>query len=166
MRSQDSKDADFFVWDFGDSEKSSQSDPVHYYESPGDYNITLKAWTVNNCYDSTKVLNAFASSENNIIFPNAFTPNPSGPVGGYYTPGDPYNEVFHPIVTGELLEYELTIYNRVGQVIFETKDINFGWDGYYQDQLSGQGVYIWKSRGRYSNGKTFVKSGDVTLIWK
>jgi hypothetical protein len=36
-----SKDADFFVWDFGDSEKSSQSDPVHYYGSPGEYDITL-----------------------------------------------------------------------------------------------------------------------------
>ena len=161
-----SKDADYFAWDFGDSEQSTLSDPVHYYETAGEFDITLKVWTANQCFDSTTVLNAFALSENNIIFPNAFSPNTSGPAGGYYTLGDPKNEVFHPVVRGEVLEYELKIYNRAGQVIFQTTDINYGWDGYYKDKLSGQGVYIWKSRGRYSNGKTFVKSGDITLIWK
>ena len=161
-----SKDADYFTWDFGDDKQSTLSDPVHYYETAGEYDITLKVWTANQCFDSSTVLNAFALSENNIIFPNAFTPNTSGPAGGFYTLGDPKNEVFHPIVIGEVLEYELKVYNRVGQEIFATTDINYGWDGYYKDQLSGQGVYIWKSRGRYSNGKTFVKSGDITLIWK
>ena len=161
-----SRDADYFSWNFGDGERSGQSDPSHYYANPGEYNVTLKVWTTNRCYDSVTVLNAFALAENNILFPNAFTPNTSGPVGGYYTPGDPKNEVFYPVIRGEVLEYELKIYNRIGQLIFETNDINYGWDGYYQDQLSGQGVYIWKVRGRYSNGKTFVRSGDVTLIWK
>ena len=161
-----SKDAEYFAWDFGDDERSVLSDPVHYYRSAGNYDITLKVWTVNQCFDSTTVLNAFALSENNILFPNAFTPNMSGPAGGFYTVGDPRNEVFYPVVKGEVSEYELKIYNRAGQVIFETKDINYGWDGYYKDKLSGQGVYIWKARGRYSNGKTFVKSGDITLIWK
>ncbi len=161
-----SKNADYFTWDFGDDEKSGLSDPVHYYKSPGKYDITLKAWTANQCYDSTTVLNAFALSENNILFPNAFTPNMSGPTGGFYTVGDPSNEVFYPVLKGEVSEYELKIYNRAGQVIFESNDINYGWDGYYKNKLSGQGVYIWKARGRYSNGKTFVKSGDITLIWK
>jgi PKD repeat protein len=161
-----SKDAVYFAWDFGDDEQSALSDPVHYYDAAGEFDITLRVWTANQCFDSTTVLNAFALSENNIIFPNAFTPNMSGPAGGFYTLADPRNEVFHPIVMGEVLEYELKVYNRIGQEIFATTDINYGWDGYYKDQLSGQGVYIWKSRGRYINGKTFVKSGDITLIWK
>jgi gliding motility-associated-like protein len=88
-----------------------------------------------------------------------------GPVGGFYQLNDPKNEVFHPVITGEIMEYQLKIFNRVGYQIFESNDVNIGWDGYYQDKLSAQGVYIWKARGRFSNGKTFVRSGDVTLIW-
>jgi len=53
----------------------------------------------------------------------------------------------------------------VGYLVFESNDPAIGWDGYYEDQLSTQGVYIWKVRGSFANGKSFLKSGDVTLIW-
>jgi hypothetical protein len=89
----------------------------------------------------------------------------NGPVGGQYTPNDPGNEVFYPVISGDLLEYNLRIFNRLGYQVFESNDPAIGWDGYYENQLSAQGVYIWKVRGRFANGKIFLKSGDVTLIW-
>jgi len=160
-----SKDAEFYEWDFGDDNRSKLTEPIHNYEAPGNYTVKLIAWTANQCYDSVVVKNAFTQALQEIVFPNAFTPNMNGPVGGQYTPNDPGNEVFYPVISGDLIEYNLRIFNRLGYQVFESNNPAIGWDGYYENQLSTQGVYIWKVRGRFSNGKTFLKSGDVTLIW-
>jgi PKD repeat protein len=160
-----SRDADYYEWDFGDQTRSNLAEPVHYYDSPGSYDVKLKVWTENRCYDSVTILNAFTPTKQEVIFPNAFTPNMNGPVGGYYQLNDPKNEVFHPVITGDVVEYELKIFNRAGYQVFESNDVNIGWDGYYKEQLGAQGVYIWKARVRFVNGKTIVRSGDVTLIW-
>ncbi|MBA7535829.1 hypothetical protein ES705_28087 [subsurface metagenome] len=103
--------------------------------------------------------------EHTIQFPNAFTPNTNGPTNGYYTPGIPNNDVFHPTYKS-VVEYHLSIFNRRGELIFESNDINVGWDGYINDRLVAQGVYIWKARGKYSNGENFVKFGNIMLIKK
>jgi gliding motility-associated-like protein len=159
-----SRGADFYAWDFGDRQHSNLEEPVHYYETHGNYDVKLKVWTLDQCYDSLTIMNAFTSTENSIRFPTAFTPNMTGPTGGYYDVNDVHNNVFHPVISGELTEYQLKIFNRQGLLIFESKDVTIGWDGYYQEKLAAQAVYIWKARGKFSNGKTFVKSGDVTLI--
>ncbi|MFC2112458.1 PKD domain-containing protein [Bacteroidota bacterium] len=159
-----SRGAEFYKWDFGDMNTSSLAEPIHYYENPGNYNVKLKVWTMNQCYDSLLIQNAFGSTESEVRFPNAFTPNMSGPTGGYYEINDITNTIFHPVVSGDLIEYQLKIFNRQGLQIFESNDVSTGWDGYYQEKLAAQAVYIWKARGKFSNGKTFVKSGDVTLI--
>jgi len=103
--------------------------------------------------------------QHTIQFPNAFTPNSNGPTNGYYTPGIPNNDVFHPVYKG-VVEYHLSIFNRRGELIFESNEINTGWDGYINDRLAAQGVYVWKARGRYSNGDNFEKFGNVMLIKK
>ena len=103
--------------------------------------------------------------QHSIQFPNAFTPNPNGPTNGYYTPGIPNNDVFHPEYKG-VVEYHLRIFNRRGELLFESNDINVGWDGYINDRLAAQDVYIWKAQGRYSNGLSFTKFGNVMLIKK
>ncbi len=158
------RNADFYLWDFGDGTYSELIEPVHYYEEAGEYNIKLKAWNTNQCYDSLTVTNAFNPDLHEIIFPNAFTPNLNGPSNGFYRKGEVNNHVFHPVVKGDLTEYQLKIFNRRGVLLFESNDINIGWDGYYKEKLMPQGVYIWKARGRFSHGKTFVKSGDVTML--
>ena len=103
--------------------------------------------------------------QHTIQFPNAFTPNSNGPTNGYYTPGIPNNDVFHPEYKG-VVEYHLSIFNRRGELIYESHEINTGWDGYINDRLAAQGVYVWKARGKYSNGKNFIKAGNVMLIKK
>ena len=117
-----------------------------------------------NTLDSLFTNNSIAP-EYKIEFPNAFTPNANGPTNGYYTPGIPNNDVFHPTYKS-VVEYHLSIFNRRGELIFESNDINVGWDGYINVRLATQGVYVWKTRGKYSNGENFVKFGNVMLIKK
>ena len=161
-----SRDADYYEWNFGDNTRSFLSDPVHYYDKSGSFNITLKAWNIYQCYDSLTIRDAFSDEGFDILFPTAFAPNPDGPSGGFYTENDKNNEVFHPMVTGELVEYNLKIFNRLGMLLFESNEVSIGWDGYYQQQLLAQDVYLWKARGKFSNGQTFIQSGDITLISK
>lgn len=159
-----SRGADYFEWDFGDKQRSDLLEPIHYYDKAGSYHVKLKVWTDKQCYDSMMIYNAFGSQEQNIKVPNAFTPNLNGPTGGYYDVNAYDNTVFHPVINGELLEYQLKVFNRKGVLLFESKDISIGWDGYYNEQLLKQDVYIWKLRGKFNNGKPFVESGDITLI--
>ncbi len=160
-----SRNAVQYEWSFGDGTNSTLYEPTHYYSTTGSYSITLKVWSEKACIDTITILNAFENSVFEIRFPSAFTANPNGPSNGYYTHGLTTNEVFHPVYKG-VAEYHLKIYNRFGTLVFESNDINIGWDGYINDHLAKQGVYIWKARGSYINGQTFVKFGNVTLIKK
>ncbi len=159
-----SRGGDYYEWDFGDKQRSDLQEPIHFYHEAGNYHVKLKVWTDHQCYDSLVVFNAFTTQEQDIKVPNAFTPNLNGPTGGYYDMNDYNNTVFHPVTNGELLEFQLKVFSRKGVLLFESNDISIGWDGYYSEQLMKQDVYIWKIRGKFNNGKTFVESGDVTLI--
>jgi len=159
-----STDAVKYLWDFGDGSRSELFEPQHKYNKYGSYNISLTAFTEYGCTDSLLVQNAFSDSEYFIDFPNAFIPNPNGPSGGIYSSkSDESAQVFHPFFSG-VSEYQLKIFSKIGILIFESNDINMGWDGYFKGQLSNSGVYIWKVRGKYRNGEPFTKMGDVTLL--
>jgi hypothetical protein len=159
-----STDAIKFKWDFGDGNTSDLFQPRHIYESSGNYNITLVATSENSCSDTIVVSNTYSGSGYFINFPNAFIPNRGGPSNGYYSPAsDEAAHVFHPVYSG-VSDYQLRIFSKLGVLIFESNDINIGWDGYYNGQLSEQGVYIWKAQGSFVNGEPFTKMGDLTLL--
>jgi PKD repeat protein len=159
-----STNAIHFKWDFGDGNTSELFEPTHRYKKSGNYNIRLEVSSDYGCSDSLIVMNAFSGSEYFIDFPNAFIPASQGPTGGYYSPAsDESAQVFHPVFSG-VSDYQLKIFSRLGILIFESYDINIGWDGYIKGQLSAPGVYIWKVRGNFRNGEPFVKMGDVTVL--
>jgi PKD repeat protein len=159
-----STDAIKYHWDFGDGNRSELFEPKHYYRKFGNYNVRLVAISESGCADSVTVMNAFSAKGYFIDFPNAFIPNPNGPSGGYYTPkSDEASQVFHP-VSSSVSDYQLRIFSKRGILVFESNDINTGWDGYFKGQLSEPGVYIWKVRGKFINGEPFTKIGDVTLL--
>jgi hypothetical protein len=159
-----SNDGVNFRWDFGDGSKSELTEPRHKYARFGNYNIRMTAISEYGCMDSIEVVNAFSGSEYFIDFPNAFVPNPGGPSGGAYSSkSDEGAQVFHPVFSG-VSDYELKIFSKLGILIFESHDINIGWDGYFKGQLNNPGVYIWKVRGNFRNGQQFTKMGDVTLL--
>jgi PKD repeat protein len=153
-----------YRWSFGDGSYSSNFEPTHRYAKYSNYNVKLVATSEFGCSDSLIVMNAFSGSEYFINFPNAFFPNPDGPSGGVYSiKSDEAGQVFHPTSSG-VTDYQLRIFSKRGILIFESSDVNTGWDGYFKGQMANPGVYIWKVRGSYRNGEPFVKMGDVTLL--
>lgn len=152
------------LWDFGDGNRSDLFEPQHKYLSYGSYDVKLVVFNEYGCPDSIMVRNAFSGSAYFIEFPNAFIPNPDGTSGGVYSSkSDESAHVFHPVSHG-VSEYQLKIFSKLGILIFESNDINIGWDGYLNGQMSNPGVYIWKVRGKYRNGEPFIKMGDLTLL--
>ena len=159
-----SSDAVRFSWDFGDGNNSDLFEPRHKYRKFGTYSVALIVASGYGCSDSLIITDAFSGSGYYIDFPNAFIPNPNGPSNGNYSlKSDENAQVFHPVFTG-VSEYQLRIFSRRGILLFESNDINIGWDGYFKGQLCEPGVYIWKVRGNFINGGSFTKMGDVTLL--
>jgi gliding motility-associated-like protein len=86
--------------------------------------------------------------------PTAFTPN-----------GDGRNDVFKPIVKGLYQLVDFTVYNRWGQIVFQTEEPGRGWDGTINRMASVTGVYVWALRARNkTNGEVLYKKGIVALI--
>jgi PKD repeat protein len=159
-----SVNAERFDWDFGDGSGSELFEPDHTYRKPGSYDVQLVVFSAQGCSDTLKISNAFSASEYFIDFPNAFIPNEQGPSGGYFSSKtDEAAQVFHPSSSG-VSDYQLKIFSKLGILIFESNDINSGWDGYNKGQLCDPGVYIWKVRGKFRNGEPFIRMGDVTLL--
>ena len=153
-----------YVWDFGDGSFSNDAAPVHYYQTPGVFDISLIANNVWNCPDTFSIpgaVTAIAGGE--ITFPNAFTPGNNGPTDGVYDPNSFDNDIFHPLSKG-VQEYKLQVFNRWGELLFETADINTGWDGYYRGHLSKQDVYVWKAYAKFVTGDEKRMTGDLTLL--
>jgi gliding motility-associated-like protein len=91
-----------------------------------------------------------------LYFPNVFTPN-----------ADANNDVFKP--TGQdIISYKLRVYNRWGEKLFETDEIEKGWDGYFKGLLSPTGTYIWLCDYSLFDKKKqirqFNKSGSLELL--
>src|SRR5206468_1227689 len=88
-----------------------------------------------------------------VFVPSAFTPN-----------GDRKNDVLHLIAPGFKQLLYFRIYNRWGQVLFETGDLNAGWNGTFQNKALASDVYVWIAAGIDINNRKHEKKGTVLLI--
>ncbi len=149
-----------YKWDFGDGGTSGLYNPHYLYSSLGSFQVQLIADSQFGCKD-TAATGVITYAD--VVFPTAFTPNMNGSQGGSYDINGLSNDVFFPYTAG-VVEYQLEIFNRWGELIFESQDIKKGWDGYYKGQLCQEDVYIWKADIVLGNGKTFNKSGTITLL--
>ncbi|MCF8415721.1 MAG: gliding motility-associated C-terminal domain-containing protein [Crocinitomicaceae bacterium] len=127
-----------YFWNFGDeSPLSADENPYHEFpivENGTLYNVWLYAISQYGCIDST--LRIITVKEDLIIYvPNTFTPD-----------GDEYNNEFFPVISSGFSKdgYSLFIFNRWGQLIFESHDQAVGWDGTYNGERSQDGTYTWK----------------------
>lgn len=155
-----SQNATAFQWAFGDGATSTDLNPRHVYSEEGTYDIQLVATTVNNCTDTLWLeAGVEAVAGGKVKTPNAFSP---GGAGGS-TSADAYNDVFLPRVEG-VNSFRMLIYNRWGELLFESLDPNHGWDGYFKGQLQPSDVYVYRLELTYSDGRDQVKIGDVTLV--
>lgn len=148
------QNGDTWFWLFGDNATSDLENPNHAYFQQGDYIVTLVASNEHGCIDSTSRIITIIG-ESDIFIPNSFTPNDDG-----------LNDVFIPILrevnhTG----YSLKIYNRYGQLIFISYNIEQGWDGKINGLVVEVGsiysyVIIYENR----NGKKMMEKGSVSVF--
>jgi len=128
--------------------------------------------TETGCSDTLYVERAVEVKEGgNARIPNAFTPSRDGPgtgSGGGSNGFGGFNEVFLPFIQGLSSEpgsFHMLVYDRWGNLIFESWDREVGWDGYSDSgKLLPLGVYVYKLDLRFNDGTSGVRIGDVTLI--
>lgn len=125
--------ADAYFWDFGNGENSTVENPSSFYGEPASYEVTLIATNDAGCRDSiTQVIEI--KPEFSIFAPNAFTPD-----------GDEFNQTWNVYLNGhDPFDFELLLFNRWGQVIWESHDASIGWDGTYNGTPVPTGMYTWK----------------------
>ena len=127
--------ADGFVWDFGDGFESFDENPSHVFEDAGKYVITLTARNDFGC-ESTET---FQFIKVNALFavyvPNAFSPGKQ----------DDLNNSFKPIFT-QIVPYQLSIYNRWGELIFNENSVDAAWDAILKNGVVADGVYTYTIR--------------------
>jgi len=154
-----SEHATSYSWDFGDGSTSIDVRPEHTYTKDGSYTITLIASNEFNCSDTAKVTNAVTVRKGNqILIPNAFSPSLHGAGAG-----DGKNDVFLPVMSG-VVQFEMLVFNRWGQLLFESRSSTQGWDGYYNGKLCEQDVYMYKLTIVTDTGATVTRTGDINLI--
>lgn len=132
-----SSNAVTYSWDFGDeSGFSFEASPSYEYDNEtfGTLPITLIATSPDGCLD-TSIVFIVINEENICYVPNTFSPN-----------GDEFNNEFLPIITSgyDHYNYNFLIFNRWGEIVFESKDTEQGWDGSYNGTLVQSGGYTWK----------------------
>ncbi|MGB1103145.1 MAG: lectin-like domain-containing protein [Crocinitomicaceae bacterium] len=149
--------ASTYEWDFGDGSFATDFEPDHSYPQVGNktYPVELIAITDKGCTD-TIVKYISVKDVIQYYIPNAFTPNE-----------DPFNQVFRPVFAESFIprDYHMAIYNRWGELIWESYDYTAGWDGTYGNVFVEDGVYIWKIVFRENNSdKKHDDYGHITVL--
>ena len=156
--------ADAYLWDFGDGNTSTEFEPIHIYEKPGIYDVTLTAFNGDQCSDVHTIEEAvIALNGGDIKIPTVFTPDPGGPNGGNVARGTVENNVFIPLIEGAV-EFRMEVYSRWGELVFASNSQTTGWDGYYRGKVAKQGVYLYKVTVTFRDGEKITRVGDVTLL--
>jgi len=91
-------------------------------------------------------------ASSNIYVPNVFSPNEDGNNDYYFVRGK------------GIKQFNLAIYNRWGQKVFESETIEKGWDGTKDGSILNQGVFVYKLHVVFHNGEIFKQTGNITLV--
>lgn len=149
-----------YTWNFGDgSPLATGFSPSHTYpdSEAAAYEVILVAANQIGCTDTARVI--ISVKEQQLIYiPNAFTPD-----------NDEHNPVFKPVMTAgfDPNDYTLLVFNRWGELIFESHDAEVGWDGTYANNtgICPDGTYTWKIEFKtLSTDARKLLKGHVTLI--
>ncbi len=159
-----SNNAVSFKWVFGDgSPISMDKNPMHTFigqgsndlPAPGKYKVELYAYVNQDCWDSTSTTITI-DDEQIYYIPNTFTPN-----------GDEKNNDFQPVFTSgfDAQNYHFSIFNRWGELVFESNNPAIGWDGTYGNKIVMNGTFTWKLQFKEKmTEKEHYLTGHVNLI--
>ncbi|MFN5982990.1 MAG: T9SS type B sorting domain-containing protein [Fluviicola sp.] len=151
-----STNATNYFWNFGNTGFSILENPTHDFPSEaGFYTTELIATDANGCTDTASVI---IQVEDEIIYyiPNSFTPT-----------GDEFNEIFTPIFTSgfDPANYKFMVFNRWGEILFETTDHKIGWDGTYAGKIVQDGIYVYLIEYKSSvTDAKFEVTGHFSLL--
>lgn len=140
-----------YTWAFGDGNGSFLVNPTHTYTQPGAYEIMLIATNQEGCIDSISKWIDIAP-ERYIYLPNSFTPD-----------GDGLNEYFYGRFIG-LMSARFYIFNRWGEEVFFSDQLNFVWDASYEGVPVQDGTYTWYLIYEIEKGIYEDLSGHVNVI--
>lgn len=140
-----------YKWFFGDGDTSILTNPVHQFNATNDFNTCLIAYNEYGCADtSCQIVSALVSPL--VAVPNAFSPNGDGVNDKVYVRG---------YAIGKML---FRIYNRWGQLVYESTDRHEGWDGKYKGTLQPMDSYAYTLEIEFTDGSKATKKGDITLL--
>lgn len=149
-----SQRADSVLWDFGDNTQSTVFNTApHQYTFPDTFIVKLIAYTRYGCTD-TIVKEIIVQPEFTFYVPNSFSPNDDGMNDYFSGKGE------------EILEYEMIVFNRLGDIMFRTNDIHVPWNGSKNNnsEQAAQDVYIYTINIIDKNRKKHFYKGIVTLV--
>ncbi|MGB0850313.1 MAG: M4 family metallopeptidase [Bacteroidia bacterium] len=140
-----------YEWTFGDGGNSVNFGPVYSYSDTGYYTVRLVSSNDLGCSDTlvqmVEVEDVFV-----LHIPNTFTPN-----------GDGTNDTYG-IVSRGILEYNMQIFTKWGEKIWETKSALERWDGKYNNEPLQNGMYIYRAWGEAVDGTPFERSGGILIV--
>ena len=146
-----------YAWSFGQNlGNSTQVDPTFNFSGESsNQEVTLIAYSLLGCSDTASGIVEYL--EDIILYvPNTFTPD-----------GDMFNQTFEPVFTSGFDPYNFSMYifNRWGELIFETHNAELGWDGTYGGTYVQDGTYSWKMEFKPKNtDDKLVRYGHVTIV--
>lgn len=146
-----------YVWDYGNGVISAGPDPVpqQYYPTrkEQDYRIRLIVEDNLHCQDTADhFIKAVMSCY--IDVPTAFSPNHDG-----------MNDYLYPLSAYKAVDLEFSVYNRVGQLVFQTTDWTKKWDGTVKGKPADVGTYVWMLRYTIKeSGKKVFRKGTTVLL--
>ena len=153
---------DSWEWLLGDGNISNIQNPSHQYSQSGSYNVWLVAVTNSGCSDSamqvivipTPIDTAVLPTINDAMFiPNAFSPN-----------GDGYNDVWEVFTNTAINYFEVSIYNRWGEKVYESNNQTQGWDGRYKGELQTPQNFVYTLNVVLQNGERRTLKGSLLLM--
>ncbi len=120
-------------------------------QQPGNYWLEVKDQF--GCIGRDSITIAPKTCIEGVYFPNAFSPNNDG-----------VNDLFMPIINAAVKQYRFIVYDRWGQIVFQTTTLHKGWDGRTKNMLNNTGAFIWQCMYQLEGKEPTSKTGTVLLL--
>ncbi len=132
--------------------ENGSTSPEREIDTAGTYVMTYQHHICN--HQGTDEINVlFENCDFYIYVPNTFTPDKDG-----------LNEGFAPVIYGEFTDYSFRIFNRWGELLFESNTHGESWKGTYLNEAVKSDVYVWQLEVKPKKGKLTIQTGKVTIL--
>ncbi len=159
FRASYDREPEFWLWNFGDGGQSTAPNPTHVYREAGIYRPSLTVSDRFGCVGSAVAEQAIVVREPVLLHvPDAFSPD------------DNYVNDEWFVVHRLIRDFEVKVYDRWGNIVFESTDPNFRWYGDIKGRdfrtRVTEGVYVWRIRAKAYDGTPINMTGTLTVVYR